>query len=50
MILDGCFDNGLRRTKVATGYEHGAGPTIYVAGLVSGISECRPKVKASDYI
>ena len=39
MISDGCFDNGLRRAEVATGYEHGAGHTTYLAGLSSGINE-----------
>ena len=39
MILDRCFDNGLHRVEVATGYEHGAGPTTYLTGLSSGINE-----------
>ena len=41
MISDGCFDNGLRRAEVATGYEHVAGHTTYLAGLglSSGINE-----------
>ena len=32
-----CFDNGLHRVEVATGYEHGAGPTTYLVGLMSGL-------------
>ena len=48
MILDGCFDNGLRRAEVATRYKHGAGPTTY--WLVFRVaSDFHPKGKAYDY-
>ena len=39
MISDRCSNNGLHREEVATGYEHGAGHTTYLAGLLSGINE-----------
>ena len=50
MVSDGCFDNGLRRAEVATGYEHWAGHTTYLAGLSSEWTRSLvPKVKVSDY-